>query len=261
MVKKILFTTTIFLLGTFGFAQNVSKEDCLKKGENYIFAGGECIQFKAYEGETNEHILVIVHGTWDEGTNTLGRYAPFAETMNLNTDLTTIAIALPGYSNSSTNKFTALAHKGVKNLAAKKKYVEFLGELIKALKNRFEANIVSYIGHSAGAMMGATLTGIKPGLIQNIALAGGRYDIHKDEKDKNLISLVDVLDNINKDTNFLFIYGTKDKISKPEVTTSFYKIMKEKGFKVQLTEVQGAPHIDLDMTDTAIEAITELLDK
>ncbi len=95
--------------------------------------------------------MVIVHGTWDEGTNTLGRYAPFAETMNLNTDLTTIAISLPGYSKSSTNNFSSLAHKGIKNLAAKKEYILFLGELIKSLKDKYEAKVVTYVGHSAGA--------------------------------------------------------------------------------------------------------------
>lgn len=179
--------------------------------------------------------------------------------MNFNTDLTTIAVALPGYSNSSTNNFEALAHEGVKNLAAKKEYIEFLSKLVEAFKNKYKATTVNYIGHSAGAMMGATLTGVSPGLIQNIALAGGRYDIHKDNKSEGLISLVDVLDQVDKNTRFLFIYGTKDKISKPEVTTSFFKIMEDKGFDAKLIKVEGAPHLDLDMTTTAVEAMTEFL--
>ncbi|XOB60775.1 alpha/beta hydrolase [Campylobacterota bacterium DY0563] len=258
MFKKVSLLLLFFAFSLSLQASKISKEECTKN--NFIFAGGECIEYRAYKGESNDRIVVIVHGTWDEGTNTLGRYAPFAETMNMNTDLTTIAVALPGYSGSSTNNFTSLAHKGVKNLAAKKEYVLFLGELISSLKEKYNAEEVTYIGHSAGAMMGATLMGLKPDLIQNIALAGGRYDIHKEEKG-DLISLVDVIDDVNKEAKILFIYGTKDEISKPEVTTSFFDIAKEKGLNVKLIKVEGAGHIDLDMTDTSIEAITEMLEE
>ncbi|WP_321471363.1 alpha/beta fold hydrolase [Halarcobacter sp.] len=258
MFKKVSLLLLVFVFSLTLEANKISKEECTK--DNFIFAGGECIEYRAYKGESNDRIVVIVHGTWDEGTNTLGRYAPFAETMNMNTDLTTIAVALPGYSGSSTNNFTSLAHKGVKNLAAKKEYVLFLGKLIKALKEKYNAEEVTYIGHSAGAMMGATLMGLNPDLVQNIALAGGRYDIHKDEKG-DLIFLVDVIDDVNKEAKFLFIYGTKDEISKPEVTTSFYKIAQEKGLNAKLVKVEGAGHIDLDMTDASIEAITEMLEE
>lgn len=261
MFKKVfLFIAISFLFTSSLYATKVSKEECALKGENFIFAGKECIEFRSFKGDTNEHIMVIVHGTWDEGTNTLGRYAPFAESMNLNTDLTTIAISLPGYSNSSTNHFTSLAHKGIKNLAAKKEYVLFLGELINALKDKFKAKKVTYIGHSAGAMMGATLIGLKPNLIQNIALVGGRYDIKKEEKG-DLISMVDVIDNIDKNMKIVFIYGTADKISKPEVTTEFFKIAKNKGLNVKLIKVEAAEHIDLDMTDKSVEAIIEMIEE
>jgi pimeloyl-ACP methyl ester carboxylesterase len=259
MFKKVIKSLTIvFTLTTTMYAAKITENECLKK-ENFIFAGGECIEYRAYKADSNDAITIIVHGTWDAGTNTLGRYAPFAETMNLNTDLTTIAVALPGYSGSSTNNFEALAHEGTKNLAARVEYIEFLGKLVEALKNKYKATTVNYIGHSAGAMMGATLTGIRPDLIQNIALAGGRYDIHEKVKDKDLISIIDVLDKVNKDTKFLLIYGTADKISKPEVTTNFYEIAKNKSFDVKLIKVENAPHLDLDMTDTSVEAITEFL--
>ena len=202
--------TKLLLLGASLFlalnlqAKNIDSKECNNLGEDFIFAGGECIEYRTFEGDSNDHIMVIVHGTWDEGTNTLGRYGPFAESMNMNTDLTTIAVSLPGYSGSSTNNFTSLAHKGVKNQAARKDYVLFLGEVIKSLKDKFEAKTVTYVGHSAGAMMGATLSGLKPNLIQNIALAGGRYDIHKEEKG-DLISMIDVIDNINKEMNIISI--------------------------------------------------------
>ncbi len=262
MLRKVLKASFLSLvLSSSLMASSVTKQECEVKEGSFIFADNECIEYRAFEGENNDVITVIVHGTWDLGTNTLGRYAPFAESMNMMTDLTTIAVALPGYSKSSTNNLKSLASKEVKNLAATKEYVTFLGELISALKEKYEASSVNFIGHSAGAMMGGTLIGVKPELIQNIVLAGGRYDIHKINKDKGLISMVDVLDNIDKETKILFVYGSEDKISEPSVTTEFFDIAKNKGLNVKLVEVKGAAHLDLDMTDTATAATVELFEE
>lgn len=262
MLKKVLLSSVISLSLAISLnAKDVTKDECIKKGENFIYSSSECIEYVSFEGDSNEHIMVIVHGTWDEGTNTLGRYAPFAETMNMNTDLTTIAVALPGYSNSSENKFKSLANKQIKNQAAKKEYVLFVGDLIEDLKKKFEASKVTFVGHSAGARMGATLMGLKPQLISNIALAGGRYEVRDENKNKDLISMMDVLKDVNKDANYLFIYGTKDKISKPEVTTKFYELAKKSGLNAKLIKVDGASHIDLDMTDESVEAITAMVEE
>jgi len=261
MLKKVLIFMSIFLVSLSLNAKKISQDACGSLGENFIFAGGECIETRTFSGDSNDHIMIIVHGTWDEGTNTLGRYAPFAETMNMNTDLTTIAVALPGYSNSSTNNFQALAHEGVKNLSSNKEYILFLGELVDALKQKYEATTVTYVGHSAGARMGATLTGLKPGLIQNIALAGGSYITKPENKRKDLISFNDVIDNADKNTKYLFIYGTADKISKPEVTTEFFEVAKNNGLNAKLVKVEGAAHLDLDMTDTSVEAIVEMIEE
>ena len=253
--------SSIFMASTM-YATNVSKDDCLKQGDDFIFAGGECIQFYEAEGDKEKEISIIVHGTWKEGTNTLARYSPFADDLSMQTDITTIAVSLPGYSKSSSNNFTSLSHEGANNLGAKKEYVLFLADLVKSLKEKYEATTVNYIGHSAGAMMGATLLGLKPDLVNNIVLAGGRYNIHESKDNtKDLISITDVLDLVSKDTNILLVYGSKDKISLPKVTKDFYTIAKSKNLKVQLLEAKDAVHLDLDMTDTSVEGIVELLDK
>lgn len=261
-MKKSFILILIFMFFSFSsYAIEVTKEECLAKEENFIFVSGECIEYRSFEGDENNHIIIIVHGTWDEGSNTLGRYEPFAETMNLNTDLTTIALALPGYSNSSENSFKSLASKEIKNQAATKDYALFVASLIKAFKKQFEAKTVTYIGHSAGARIGATITGLKPKLIQNIALVGGRYELRVENKNKGFIAFADLIDSVNKDINYLFVYGSEDKISKPEITTEFFKKAQEKGLKAKLVKVEGAGHIDLDMTDQAIEAIVEMLEQ
>jgi predicted esterase len=151
---------------------------------------------------------------------------------------------------------------GVENLGAKKEYVEFLGELVKSLKNKYEAKKITYIGHSAGCMMGATLSGVRTSLLDNVVCAGGIYDIKKEKPTaKNLISIVDVLDKVDIKTKFVLIYGTADDISKPKTTIDFYNLAKSKGFNVKLVEVKDAPHLDLDMTSESIEAIVELVEE
>jgi len=257
-MKKTLISFLVTTLSIVVLQANVTKEQCSQKGENFIYAGGECIQYVAFEGDGNENLNIIVHGTWKSGTNTLGRYAPFAETINMNTDITTVAVALPGYSNSSTNNLEDLNHGA--NTVYTPKYIQFMAALIKSLKEKFDASTVNYIGHSAGASLGVNVVAMNPNLLNSVTAAGGRYDLNKfkDEDRKNLITISDHLDNV-KDTKLLLVYGTKDTISEPQLTTSFYELAKRKGLDVKIVKVEGAEHIDLDMTDPSVEAITELV--
>ena len=243
-------------------SDKVTQSQCENKEDSFIFAGGECIEYYVSEADKESEINILVHGTWEAGTNVLGRYAPFADNLSMMTEITTIAVALPGYSDSSTNNFEALIHEGTKNLAAQKEYIAFLSDLVQKLKEEFEAEKVNYIGHSAGALMGSTLTGFTPGLITTMTSAGAGYDIHSQVKDsKGLVSLVDYIDNVDKDTKFLLVYGTKDEISKPEVTKSYYDVMIKKGYNATLVEVVNAPHLDLDMQDTTVDALINMLEE
>ena len=253
-----VFVILVVLLGSAN--AKVNQKECTAKGENFIFAGGECIQFYTASADRENYLNIIVHGTWKEGTNTLGRYATFADNLAIETDITTVAVALPGYSGSSTNALQALSHKGETNLAFQKRYIEFLSKLVLALKNKYKAKVVTYIGHSAGAAMGATILGYKPNLVNNFVGAGGRYDIHETSKNPKLISAIDYLDKIDKNTNIVLVYGTKDKISPPNITKSFYKITKGYEFSTSIVKVNNAVHLDLDMSDTSVEAIVKLLE-
>ncbi len=256
-MKKLIFTLSSILL-TFNIAfADITKEQCAKMGKNFIFAGGECIQYAVSKGDTEGKINIIVHGTWKKGTNTLGRYAPFAETLSMNTDITSIAVALPGYSKSSLNQLTDLSHGG--KTVYTKEYINFMASLVNALKQRFEAKEVNYIGHSAGASLGANMIVMHPNIVNSLTAAGGRYSLEKFNKNEQqgLISIGNHLDKIG-DTKLLLIYGTADTISKPQVTTDFYKKAKKADIDVTLVKVEGAPHLDLDMTDPSVEAITQM---
>lgn len=253
--KKTIFF--IFLSLTLN-AQNITKQMCEKKGEDYIFTSNECINLKKYNGETKGKLNIVVHGNWDEGTNILGRYAPFAENLSFETDITTVAIALPGYSNSSTNSLKSLASG--KNLAFSKAYVNFLSDLVSKLKVKYNANKVTYIGHSAGCTMGINLLGTKPFLIDSLLCAGGSYSLDKKDKSSDKISAMDIINNISRQAKIAIVYGTEDKISPAKKNIEFYNFAKNEGLNIKLVEATGANHLDLDMTDASVEAIVELVE-
>jgi len=262
MSKKVFAFIMLFVLTIHLFAAKVSKDECLNKKTGFIFAGGECIQYYEAQGDVENTINIIVHGAWKKGTNTLSRYSPFAQNIAMSTDITSIAVALPGYSKSSTNNFDALiSSNGKPSMAARKDYIYFMADLVLKLKEKYKASTINYVGHSAGAMLGLTITGYKPKLIQNMMSAGAPFDMEKNiQNNEDLISISKVIDTVDKDTKFLLIYGTKDTVSKPKYTKDFYILAMKKGLNVKLVKVEGAPHLDLDMTDTSVDAIVELLD-
>ncbi|QKF58713.1 alpha/beta hydrolase family protein [Aliarcobacter lanthieri] len=257
MLKKFLVLITLFVSSLFA---NITKDDCIKKGEGFIFVQNECTNYKKFDGD-GDSLNILIHGTWDEGSDTLARYSPFAEDITMMSDISTIAIALPGYSQSSSNKLLPLGSKEVKNLAATKEYIEFLVSLVEALKEKYSSSKINLIGHSAGCLMSSTLLGLKPNLVDNLVCVGGVYDIHQRSDDKNLISAIDVVDNISKNTKIVLIYGTEDDISTPQMTIDFYNLAKSKGLDVKLVEVKNGVHIDLDMTTESKNAIVELVEE
>ncbi len=258
-MKQLLFIAMI-LSTSLLYSKTITKNTCQNLKGNYIWSSGECIQYAFYPGEKKDILLVTIHGAWKEGADTLSRYKLFAENLNMETDVSTVAIALPGYSGSSANHIQALTHnKNALHMAATKKYIDFLATLLKDLKKKFHAKYLIVVAHSAGALTTATILGYKPHLIQNALLAGGRYDIHKIDNDKALISATDLIDKIPKETKIVLVYGTKDTISKPQVTKEFYKLAKSKDLNVTLIKIKDAPHLDLDMQDKSIEAIKKLV--
>ena len=188
-------------------------------------------------------------------------YTPLAENINMDTDITTVAIALPGYSKSTSNTIKALKNSNMRAVeyASTKKYIEFLASLLTKLKEKYKAKELIVLAHSAGAMATATILGYKPNLINKAVLAGGFYNIHKLSKRKDLISAVDFIDKIPKSTKIVLIYGTKDTISKAIYSKEFYKLAKAKVLKVKLVKIKNASHIKLDMQEKSLEELKNLL--
>jgi predicted esterase len=227
------------------YGVNISQNQCTKQGKNFIYVNKECIKIYESIGDNKNAITIVMHGTWPKHVNILSRYAIFAQDLSMQTDITTIAVALPGYSKSSSNNIKPLYHKKAKEKSNIKKYTNFLSQLVYTLKKKYNAKIVNYIGHSASATMGARLATTSLSLIDNFILVGGKYNID--------------IKTLNKDANYILVYGTKDKISKPAITKKFYKNMKQNNFNVDIIKVKDGIHLDLDMTDECVNAITKLL--
>ena len=76
MFKKVLVLVLICSFYSFVSAKEITENMCNEKEEGFIYAGNECINYAMFEGDDNDKLIIIVHGTWDEGSNVLGRYAP-----------------------------------------------------------------------------------------------------------------------------------------------------------------------------------------
>ena len=256
-MKKVLVLTFLFI--SIINANNITKKQCSTK-ENMIFIKGECINYFVEEGDREGKLNIIVHGAWKDGTNILARYTPFASSIAMNTDITTITFAMPGYSKSSTNNLKGLLHNKKISRLGKKEYIEFLYAVFNKFKIDYKAKELNIIAHSAGAALSATVSAIHPKLIKNLILAGGRYNLHNYKGQKDLVSVEDYIDNIGTYTNYFIIYGSKDKISKPNISINFYEKLKSLNRNVKILEIKNHGHLDLDMSDQSIEEISTLLE-
>ena len=257
-MKNLSLLILIFLFISNAEAKKISQTQCEQKKDNFIFVQGECINYILAQGDKENHLNILVHGTWKKGTNILGRYAPLIEDIAMNTDISTLAIALPGYSKSSSNYFKDLQSN--KHQAYEKDYLEFVSQILEKFKKKYKVNNLHYIGHSAGASMGMTISIYKKDLITSMISIGAIYNIHKQTSKKNLYSVSDYIKEINHKKKYLLIYGEKDKISKAQETKDFYKRVKKRNIDVQIIEVKNAVHLDLEMTDTSLDAISDFLE-
>lgn len=220
--------------------------DCVsKKNALMIETNNECIQYIVSKGEVENELNIIVHGTWKEGSNILARYKPFVEDLVMQTDVTTIAVALPGYLSSSKNMLKPLWVSS--KLVNTQGYVDFMATLIKKLKKKYKVTKVNFLGHSAGATLGANVLASYPNLISNALLVGGDYEQVNYKQ-------------INKKTKIVLVYGSKDKISIPLKTISFYELLKSIDSNVTLVEVLGGVHLDLEMSDDSVESFIEMIE-
>ncbi len=255
MLKHIFIL--VFLI-TCSYANKTYESACDTNNDQFIFSKSECINYVYEEADDENNLIIFLHGSWNEGTNILKKYTPLMEDLVLNTDVSTIVIALPGYSKSSTNVFQAIGKKGFSSLIYTKEYLDLIKDVILQLKEKYKKKTLTLVAHSAGASLGTTLYGYDNTLIQNMISIAGSYTT--DTKNSNLLSANKTYKNINKKSKLILIYGDKDKISPPKKSKDFYALVKKEQVNVKLIEVKNAVHLNLELREEVMDEILELLE-
>ncbi|OPX26575.1 MAG: hypothetical protein DRG11_03200 [Epsilonproteobacteria bacterium] len=223
------------------FSSNIESK-CEKK-PNHIYIAPECIELSTAIGEQKDSLIVLLHGMWKEGANVLGIYSSFAQDLSMQTDKTVVAVAQPGYSGSTTNKFKAIISD--KKQTKNKDYLEFISNILKNLKQKHKAKTLVVVAHSAGASMIATIMTKEKQLIQVAVLAGGKYDKIDTKK-------------LDKKAKYIVVYGEKDKISPPKRSINFHKNLQKQKLNTTILPIKDVGHSFLDTDDKVVDVVIAL---
>jgi len=248
----------LLILLSYSYANKGKPSACDTSKHQFIFSKTECINYVYEEADDEDNLIIFIHGSWKEGSDTLKKYTPFMEDLVLNTDVSTIIIALPGYSKSSSNVFEAISKKGFSSLIYTKEYLDLIKDVILRLKKKYKKKTLTLVAHSAGASLATTLYGYDNTLIQNMIAIAGSYNT--DPANKDLYSANKTYKNINKKSKLVLIYADNDKISPPNKSTDFYALVKKEKVLVKLIEVKNAAHLNLELRDEVMDEILEVFE-
>jgi len=252
--------TILFLLLTNVYAKNSIQNLCETKKDTFIFVSQECINYSYEEGEDENNLIVILHGSWKNGSDVLKKYETLAENIVFNTDVSTITIAMPGYSKSSKKHFSLLDNKEYKYLVYTKEYVHLLKNILLTLKTKYKKTSLTLLAHSAGASLGTTLYAYDPSVINTMISLAGNYVLPLKYKNKKLFAAKAYIKNIHTTNNLVLVSGDKDKISPPKLSQDFYTLLKKQNLKVKLLEVKNANHFELENSEEVMQVLINSLE-
>lgn len=248
------------------------KKECnkLQQTGNFVFGRGECLNYYVVNGTKKDEINILIHGSWERGSDPLeDKYNYLADEFATKTSITSIALAMPGYSESTNNRYQDMSWRENKTvIPAEEEFIKIVSQAIQNLKNKYNAKKVNIYGHSSGAMIGGILSGYTPGLIDKYILLGGAYDIYHTyrfnnwgTKNSGLISSVDFVSEVDKNAKYLVIAGENDKKADPSFAENYVKLLKEEGIKAKVLVIKGVGHSGLEVNDEVLEASFEFLNK
>ena len=249
------------------------KKECKKiqndnEDSHFIFAQGECLEYYEAKGSKKDEITVLIHGSWPRGSDPLERrYAQIADDMSRETSITTLALAMPGYSYSTSNRYKDMSWRENKTvIPAEEEFVKIVASFIQKLKTKYHAKKVNIFGKSSGAMLGGIISGYQPGLIDKYILMGGAYDVyftyrHNNWGTKNpgLLSSVDFVSDVKKDAQFLIIAGENDRKAPPLFATQYKKRLNNEEINAEVLVIQGAKHSSLETNYEVLESTYKFL--
>jgi len=168
-------------------------------------------------------------------------------TQNINTYI----LSYPCNYKSTCNNWGKMQHTKTSYPAVNLEYVKETAEYLQKIKENENAESLVVIGHSAGGSIATTITGLFPDLIQKVIAYEGVYDWNywftfwesNNWKIPN-VTLVNYLDSISKDTEFVLMGGTietKAHITPPQAY-NFAKKLQDHGIKVKVNIYKDETH-------------------
>ncbi len=229
MLKKI-FTVISVLIFVSGCAtstpkkmsqseKNNVKENC-EMGINTLYADGECISARVAFGYKEGKAMFIIHG--DDGTKRTGRTFQLAEELSQKTGYTVIALAMPGYIGSTSNRIGPMRwDRSCDHSWLKPFHTNYVAnEVIDTIKHQYGYNELVGIGYSNGGSMLSSIMGQYPSLMDKAVLVGARPDMRQSCRDDGInlsgtiISGSDVVSNLKgSGMEVLMLVGKNDRRS------------------------------------------------
>lgn len=244
----------------------VYKQECqdMKKNnkDSFIFAKGECLNYIVSWGDAQKsEINILLHGSWRENSSPVAqRFTEIADDFRDNTNITSIALAMPGYDESTSNRYSNMNWKNTNVIPANESFVKIISQAIKNLKIKYNATKVNIYGKSSGAMLGGIISGYSPGLLDKVILLGGAYNIYFTYEyngwgrmSPGFISAVNYIDLVDKKTSFLVIAGGKDKKANPIFAKRYVKKLNKAGIKAKVVVFKDLEHSGMESNIYVLE--------
>jgi predicted esterase len=281
MKKLILMFTLLFVAIIFNSCSGLQpsvkeldtwKKECnqIKKEKsqyNFVFAEGECLNYSISKGMNNDKINILIHGSWPKGMDPLSiLFDEIAENLTKNTEITSIAIATPGYSESTSNRYSELSWGNNRIIPAEEEFIKIIAKAIEELKIKYKAKEVNLYGKSSGAMIGGIISGYKPGLIDRYILIGGSYDPYYTYKYNGWGTLgyghltsVQYIPNVDKNAKFLLIAGEKDDKAPPIFAKQYKEQLNKAGINAEVVIIKDAKHSQLERNSEVLDVSYKFL--
>ena len=175
--------------------------------------------------------------------------------------ITTIAVAMTGSGNSTSNRFNGMPwDRDCNQKWLEQDHIDFVAELLENIKNKYNKKNLYVIGKSNGGTLASVIAGTHPGLIQKVVGMAGGYDMKEwcryghNKYSGSYLTDTHVSKNI-KGTKFFLQVGDKDKTTASiHVAKTFHNRLQKLGVPSELKIYPGYDHnieYETDVKDDA----------
>ncbi len=230
-----------------------------------------CTKTQVYKSKrlTKHPVLVIaLHGDINPPQNFLSYHSRFAKTISeKSNNVIAVGLLRPGYTDHLNR-----TSDGERGETVGDNYddarVRQIGTAIEKLKSIYKPKKTVLAGHSGGAAISAKLIALKPKLVDSVFLVScpcninaWRSDMYKRNRydgfkgDLTIASPLDLVEDIDPNTDITIIVGREDDITKPYLSNEYHSALTREG-KISRKLVINGGH-EIFMSSTVIKTILQ----